>query len=216
MIGFQGSDLGYGAHIALGNLTLQIAEGEKIALIGQSGAGKTTLLHALYAQIPDRAALCPQELGLVDALSVYHNIYMGRLDHHNALYNALNLVRPAPAHVQSIRRLACKLGLETLLRRPVASLSGGQRQRVALGRALYRQQPVFLGDEPVSNLDPTQGRKILAMALAQHDTAVVALHNRQLALQLFERVIGIRQGAIALDGPTHSISAAQLQRLYAS
>lgn len=215
MLGFQGRNLGYGNHIALRDLTLQIAEGEKIAVIGPSGAGKSTLLQGLYAQIPARAALCPQELGLVDTLSVYHNIYMGQLDRHNALYNALNLIRPVPAHLHSIQQLASRLGLETLLRRPVATLSGGQRQRVALGRALYRQQPVFLGDEPVSNLDSHQGRKLLKIVLAQHDTAVVALHNRALALQLFERVIGIRNGVIALDGPPHSISTEQLQQLYA-
>ena len=165
MLGFQGSDLGYGDHIALPNLTLQISEGEKIAIIGPSGAGKSTLLQALYAQIPARAALCPQELGLVDTLSVFHNIYMGQLDRHHALYNALNLIRPAPAHLHAIRQLAGSLGLETLLRRPVASLSGGQRQRVALGRALYRQQAVILGDEPVSNLDTQQGRKLLNICL---------------------------------------------------
>ena len=215
MIGFSQCDLRHGNHVALPKLTLAIHDGERVAVIGPSGAGKSTLLNALHQQIPQRSALCPQQLGLVDILSVYHNIYMGQLDRHGAPYNLWNLIRPIPAHRRAIHQLAQGLGLESLLDRSVDSLSGGQRQRVALGRALYRRQPVFFGDEPVSSLDAIQGRNILEAVLQQHQTAVVTLHNRHHALQLFDRVIGLKDGVVTLDSTPSAISQAQLQRLYA-
>jgi phosphonate transport system ATP-binding protein len=214
MFGFTDHNLAYGSHIALPNITLAIQAGEKVALVGPSGAGKSTLLNALYLQMAEQAALCPQDVGLVDVFSVYHNIYMGQLDRHSALYNGWNLIRPIASHRRSVEQLAQELGLENLLDRSVDSLSGGQRQRVALGRALYRQQAIFFGDEPVSNLDPQQGKCILQKVLQRHETVVVALHDRHLALDLFARVIGIKEGVICLDCPVSAVEPDQLQAFY--
>ena len=93
-------------------------------------------------------------------------------------------------------------------------LSGGQRQRVAIGRALYRKKSVFFGDEPVSALDPEQARHILKYLISEHDTLVVSLHNRRLALDYFDRIIALKGGHISYDGPVVELSAHQLDRLY--
>lgn len=206
--------LSYGDHRVLDDISLKIRRGEKVALLGPSGAGKSTLLNLLYQQQPSGSALQPQGGGLVDLLSVYQNIFIGALDRVGNLPALWNLVRPLPSHRGAIAHLAQVLGLEDKLWQSVDRLSGGQRQRVAIGRALYRRQPVFLGDEPVSSVDPLQAEALLRYLLEQHETAVVSLHNRQLALDHFDRIIVLRDGRICCDCPAGDMSAARLDDFY--
>ncbi len=206
--------LSYGDHRVLDSISLRIHRGEKVALLGPSGAGKTTLLHLLYQQQPERVALQPQSGGLVDLLSVYQNIFIGGLERVSTLPALWNLVRPLAAHRQAIAELVQTLGLEDKLWQSVDRLSGGQRQRVAIGRALYRRQSVFLGDEPVSSVDPLQAELLLEYLLEQHETAVVSLHNRQLALSHFERIIVMRDGRICCDRPARELSEPALDEWY--
>ncbi|GGB93501.1 phosphonates import ATP-binding protein PhnC 1 [Marinobacterium zhoushanense] len=210
----SGQSLVYGDHRVLDNISLQIKAGEKVALVGPSGAGKTTLLHLLFQQRPEQTALQPQSGGLVDLLSVYQNIFIGALERVGTLPALWNLVRPLAAHRKAVAELVQTLGLEEKLWQSVDRLSGGQRQRVAIGRALYRQQPVFLGDEPVSSLDPLQARLLLEHLLHQHETAVVSLHNRQLALNHFDRIIVMRDGRICCDCPAGELSEEGLDAYY--
>lgn len=204
----------------LNDISLTIKTGEKIALLGPSGGGKTSLLNALYQQHANDIAWCPQEHGMVDALSGYHNIYMGQLEKHNVFYNCLNLVRPFARPKQEVFKLAQLLALDDVdLSKSVRQLSGGQRQRIGIGRALYRQQATFLGDEPVSSLDPVQAQMILGTILNRHTTVVMALHNRQQALKNFNRIIGVKSGCIVFDSPTKELKnnkyqAALLDSLY--
>jgi len=209
------ASLNYGKHSALNDVSLTIDAGEKVALVGPSGAGKTSLLNILFEQQQDHIALCPQHYGLVDILSVYHNIYMGQLENHSALYNLWNLAFPIAAHKTAIGQLSKELGIEDKLFYSVDNLSGGQQQRVSIGRALYRDQPIFLGDEPVASLDPLQGQVILSRIVKSHETVVVALHNRRLALDVFDRVIGIKDGAILLDHPAQELTLNDLDAVYA-
>src|SRR3990167_11195072 len=105
--------IGYGSRVVLRGCQLSIAAGEKVALLGESGAGKTTLLRQLRALRPADVAWCPQNTGLVPMLSVFHNIFMGRLDRHSFFYNLLNLVHPLaqPRHdiaALEIGRASCR------------------------------------------------------------------------------------------------------------
>ncbi len=206
--------LAYGDHRVLDNISLQICRGEKVALLGPSGAGKTTLLHLLHQQQREQVALQPQSGGLVDLLSVYQNIFIGGLERVGTLPALWNLLRPLAGHRRAIGELVQTLGLEDKLWQSVDRLSGGQRQRVAIGRALYRRQPVFLGDEPVSSVDPLQAELLLEHLLDQHETAVVSLHNRQLALNHFERIIVMREGRICCDCPASKLSEQALDSWY--
>jgi len=209
-----GEDLGHADHVVLPGLSLSLYPGERVALLGQSGAGKSTLLAALRARLGPEAAWCPQHHGLVPQLAVYHNIFMGRLPERPALANLWNLVRPLRGPWQEVGELCALLGLAGLERRPVAQLSGGQRQRVAIGRALYQGRPIFLGDEPVASVDPHQAWRLLDLIDARHATAVVALHQRELALSRFDRVWGLRDGRLVLDAPAADLSLADLDALY--
>ncbi|WP_028767027.1 ATP-binding cassette domain-containing protein [Shewanella fidelis] len=208
----------FGGKVALDIDSLTIKEGEKIAIVGRSGSGKTTLIHHIYDVLRSKAALCSQRQGLVENLSVFHNIYMGELQRHHWLYNLVNLVYPLPSNRYKVSELTTALELECPMTQVVANLSGGQRQRVALGRALYQKQQVFIGDEPFSALDPTMGRRLLRYVFNQHSTVIMALHDTSMALACFDRVIGLHQGKRQFDVYVHDICVDahqdQLQALY--
>jgi phosphonate transport system ATP-binding protein len=211
---FRGARLGHGRETVFGALDLSIRRGETVALLGPSGSGKSTLLAALRRQQETLCAWCPQQQALVPMLSVFHNIYMGGLHRFGTWRNLRALVRPTAAQRDSVAEVAESLGLSEKLFTSVDRLSGGQAQRTALGRALFTERPVLLADEPVSNLDEHQGLALLGDTLRRHDSAVVAMHDRALALACFERVIGLRQGETVLDAPAASLTLADLDTLY--
>ncbi len=214
IVSLDGELAGYGGAPILQDLNLTIRAGERIAIVGESGAGKTTLLRLLRERSTVPVALVPQDLGLVQALTAFHNVYMGRLDRHGALTNLRNLVWPARHETEAIRQVLDTLRLADKLFTPVGRLSGGQRQRIAVGRALYADAGLFLGDEPVSAVDDLQAREILDLVADRKETVVVALHDRVLALGFADRVIGLRGGRVVLDRPAADLSPADLDPLY--
>jgi len=183
-------------------------------LVGQSGAGKSTLLTQLYEASNRDVALVPQELGLVRNLSVFHNIYMGRLNRHGAFYNILNLIKPTQKELTNVRPVAEKLGLVDKLFAPVQELSGGQQQRTAVGRAIFKGSPVFFGDEPVSAVDEHQSHTVLSTIMKSHKTVILSMHDVKLALHYSDRVIGLKNGVKVLDESTRGMKTSDLDDLY--
>lgn len=214
LFSLDNATVSYGGKAVLAGVSLAIGAGEKVALVGESGAGKSTLLRLLRARQPSAVAWCPQAQGLVPVLSVFHNVYMGRLDRHSTLYNLLNLVSPREREVNAVGNVAAILGLGDKLFTSVDRLSGGQQQRVALGRALFADRPAFLGDEPVSAVDEYQARDITQVITATHETVVLALHDIDLALGTCERIIGLKDGRVALDAPASALTPHDLAPLY--
>lgn len=206
--------VGYSGTTVLRELELNIDQGERIALVGESGAGKSTLLNLIHTRLGETAALVPQELGLVQALSVFHNVYMGRLHQRSVWRNLRNLLKPAKADVALVVPVLERLRLEDKLFTSVGELSGGQQQRTAVGRALFHPGDILIADEPVSAVDEHQAREILDAITAEKPTVILAMHDRELAIQFADRLIGIRDGKIAMDDAAAGMTPKDLDDLY--
>lgn len=204
----------YDGRPVLSGIDLTIAAGERVALMGRSGAGKSTLIGLIQAQAPERVALVPQAAALVRTLSVFHNVYMGRLDRRSTLHNLRTLAVPAAADLDEIRAVLARVGLAEKIREKAGALSGGQQQRVSVARALYNGRPILVGDEPVSALDRMQGASVLAEMARGHETLVVALHDVALALAHTDRIVVLDAGRIVLDAPARTLDAGALSAFY--
>ena len=213
LLSLQQTSIAYAGTTVLHDITLNIHEGERIAVIGPSGAGKSTLLQQLYQQAPTLCAWCPQELGLVGNLSLFHNIYMGRLAQHHWAYNLLNLIYPQNAERRPIAELIAQLELPEM-RHTVDSLSGGQKQRVAIARALHRNARILIADEPVSALDDWQSERVLSLIGNRHRTVILALHDITQALTHCQRIIALKAGRIVLDADASTLTPNALQWVY--
>jgi phosphonate transport system ATP-binding protein len=216
MAGFELRDLSasFAGKRVIGPLSLTVWEGEKVALVGKSGAGKSTLVNLIHQQLDQQTSLVPQELGLVNALPVFHNVFMGQLDQHPAWYATLTLIRPFARDREAIRSLLADLDMAEKLWTPSMSLSGGQRQRVAIARAIWRNSSILLADEPVSALDGPMAHRVMQLLVARFGTSVIALHDVELALRYCNRIVGIQEGHVALDEPSERLQASDIMTLY--
>lgn len=204
----------FGGARVLGPINLHVQPGEHIALVGRSGAGKTTLLSLLYDRRRSDITFIPQNLGLVDTLSVFHNVYMGQLAAHSGAYNLINLIRPFRTQVRAVTAVLEQLDMVSTLWSRVGELSGGQRQRVAVARSLFQGVDVLLADEPVSALDGPRSEAVMQALTKQNTTTIIAMHDLDLARRYANRLIGIQDGIIALDSPCRSVNTHDLNALY--
>lgn len=215
LLELRDADAAYAGRPVLQGISLSLHAGERVSVLGKSGSGKSTLLSLLYARLAQQAALVPQAASLVQTLSVFHNVYMGRLDRHSTLRNLRMLAWPARAEVAAVAATLASVGLEDKLFARAGTLSGGQQQRASMARALYNGRPVIIGDEPVSALDQIQAASILRLLGARHETLVLTMHDVPLALACSDRIIMLQAGRLVLDAPTSGMSAAGLMRYYA-
>jgi len=231
----------YGAALVLDDVTLSLASGEQVAIIGPSGAGKTTLLHTLACSLRPAAGeikvlgvnpwrlgdgdlhrlrrrlfLAPQAPPLPPRQRVVHAVLAGQLPQWGVVKSLKSLIYPVDAGIA--RDALARFRLEDKLYLRCDKLSGGERQRVALARLLVSQAELFLLDEPVSSLDPALAHAVLetlqAEASRRGATLVVSLHAVDLALMRFVRVIGVKGGRVAFDLPRAAVSEQLLADLY--
>lgn len=207
-------DVAYNGDPILKNISLSIDEGEKLLVMGPSGAGKTTLLRKLFEVKPEKTAFIHQDFALVPQLSVFHNIYAGRLDANGWVRNLRNLVKPRDADTEEVGSIADRVGLGSHMWIRVSELSGGQQQRTAVARAIYRGVDVILADEPVASVDPRQSTEILDLLIGSADTVVVTLHNISLGMETFSRAIGLKNGRLQFDTPSSSVTRKSIEQLY--
>lgn len=217
LLALEAASAHYGNQQVLQAIDLRLHRGERVVVLGKSGAGKSTLLNLLQQKLEENhetLAWIPQQHGLVENLSVFHNVLMGQIDQRSRWYNLLNLIWPQTKPKTDISCLLEALELNGQLFTPLAELSGGQQQRVAIARALYRQTSLLLADEPIANLDKPLAKRILALLSKRFNGYVVSLHDTELALAYADRIIGIKAGRIVLDQACKQLTAADLATLY--
>jgi len=230
-----------GSAPALKPLSLAIAAGEQVAIVGPSGAGKTTLLHAVACALkPSAGGL---ELGGVDPWSLPVSQLQrlrGRLflapqapplpPRQRVITAVLAARLPSQSLFASLRSLAYPTGIAEAqsaleqfdlgdkLWERVDRLSGGERQRVGLARALVSQASLWLVDEPLSSLDPSRAALAIAtltrVAAERGITLLASLHQVDVATR-FPRVIGMREGEVHFDLPGSEVTRERLAALYA-
>ncbi|WP_261841112.1 phosphonate ABC transporter ATP-binding protein [Aliamphritea ceti] len=206
----------YGQQQVLGPVSLHIDADQFTVFIGKSGGGKSSLLNRAYDLLSSQqqVAFIPQDLGLVDSLSAYQNVYMGRLHQRSTLYNLTNLLRPRKTDIVAISHQLDRLDMADKCWQATGELSGGQQQRVAIARALYQQADILIADEPISALDGPRAGQVMSLLREQYPSAMIALHDLDMALHFAERIIGIADGQIALDQPADRLSRQSLLDFY--
>ena len=209
-LAIENASAGYQGRSVLHDVSVSIATGECVAIMGRSGAGKSTLLGLLHEKASEQVALVPQAAALVKTLSVFHNVYMGRLDRHSTAYNLRNLVWPCGDELSQVASALTDVGLAEKLHAQAGALSGGQQQRVSVARALYNGRPILIGDEPVSAIDGVQASDILRMLRGRFGTLVLALHDIGLALEHCDRIIVLEGGRKIIDERASSLTARDL------
>lgn len=231
-----------GGLAALRDISLEIAEGETVALIGANGAGKSTLLKTLVGLVPlsggtlsalgvplsrarpgERAAVRRrigfvfQNHGLVGRLSVLTNVVHGWLGHRGGWRAVHQATAPAEARRRALSALTdVRLGDKARAR--VDQLSGGQSQRVAIARAMMRTPELLIADEPTASLDPAAGhevmRRFVDLARARGLTLIFTTHDMDHALRYADRVVALKGGALAFDRPSAGVDEATLAALF--
>jgi putative ABC transport system ATP-binding protein len=198
----------YGDTAVFANVSLNIAAGEFVAIVGESGVGKSTLLNCmagLDSWSEGRVTVGTHDIGSMtdEQLAVWRRAHVGFvfqafhvLPHLDVAQNIglplMLLSQPKAVIRERVTQMLNAVGLEGLGSRLPQELSGGQLQRVAIARALVHQPPLVLADEPTGNLDPTTAAKVMDTLVAQtreHGASLVLVTHSEAAAARADRVL---------------------------
>ncbi len=209
----------YGDTVAVGSVSLDIAEGELVVLLGPSGCGKTTTLRMVAGFIDATAGDVRLDGASILALPP-HRREMGLVFQSYALFPHLTVARniafglemrgtPRPARDARVAEMLRLTRLESLADRLPRNLSGGQQQRVALARALAINPRVLLLDEPLSNLDAALradvGRDIRLLQRASGLTTIMVTHDQDEAMAMADRLVVMKDGFVQQTGTQEEV-----------
>jgi phosphonate transport system ATP-binding protein len=241
MLDIEGLSRHFGSKTALDNVTLHIAEGSLVGIIGRSGAGKSTLLRQInrladpssgrimyqgrdVTKLTGRAlrdwrancAMIFQQFNLVGRLDVLTNVLLGRLNKVSTL-SAVARVWSRQDRAMALAALEA-FDIANLASQRADNLSGGQQQRVAIARALLQEPTILLADEPIASLDP-RNTKIVMDALQRMNkefgiTVLCNLHSLDLARAYCDRLVGMSAGRIVFDGQAFDLTEDVARELY--
>lgn len=211
----------YGGLHAVKSISLDIKQGEVLALVGDNGAGKSTFIKMLSGVLAPNGGRIEldgrvldlrspsdardagietlhQHLGLVDVFNVQENIFLGR-ELHRKIFGIL----PGLDHATMRKRtkeLLHRIDLNTIaLDRPVRSMSGGQRQAIAIARLLLNDVRLLIMDEPMAALGVDEGRKVLELICslrAKGISVLIISHNLEHVFNVADRIAVMKNGSL--------------------
>jgi iron complex transport system ATP-binding protein len=227
----SGVSVDLGGRRVVHDVSFDLAPGRTLGLIGPNGSGKSTLLRAVLGLLPVAtgevrvegrslstyrlrelarvvAAVLQDETGDID-IDAREVVAMGRGAHKRLLERDDGRDREVvDASLEAV-------GVTHLAHRRIASMSGGERQRVLVARALAQEPRVLVMDEPTNHLDVRHQFEVLALARARGLTAVVALHDLNLAAHYCDELLVLESGQVAGRGsPTDVLDPALLGEVY--
>ena len=228
---------------ALDDVTLHVAPGEMVALLGASGSGKSTLLRHVAGFVTGDAGeilvngrsiqrqgrlagnvrkvraeigFVFQQFNLVGRLPVITNVLVGMLTRIPAWRSLFRLFKAD--EVQAGLDALAQVGIDDYAFQRASTLSGGQQQRAAIARTLVQNAKVILADEPIASLDPESSRRVMTLLSQINRTrkvaVVVSLHQVDVAMRYCPRVVALRQGKVVYDGPSAALTPGMLRDLY--
>ena len=210
---------------AADHISMKIEKGEFVAIVGQSGSGKSTCMNIIGClDVPTQGTylLNGRDVGKMNRneLAAIRNEMLGFIFQQYNLLPKLNLmenvevplvyagVSRAERHKRA-KEVLEKVGLGDKLKNKPNQLSGGQQQRVSIARALVRNPPLILADEPTGALDSHTGREVLGLLQQLHKqghTVVLITHDNSIAVQA-DRIIRLEDGQVVYDGDSHAPEA---------
>ena len=225
----------------LKNVSLEIEQGEFVAIIGLSGAGKSTLIRTInrvhdvtegkltvngvdvnslkgksLRKFRREIGMIFQSFNLISRTTVLNNVLTSNIPD----LPFWRVLLGAYTKEQKVRALEAldKVGILDKAYTRCDQLSGGQQQRVALARTLAQAPKIMLADEPVAALDPVTARQVMddfkRINKEMNISVLINIHHVDLALEYCDRVIGVRAGEIVYDGPSREVTQEVLDQIY--
>lgn len=217
--------VGYGQTRVLESVSFFVPRGELLVVIGPNGSGKSTLLKTLAGilrpqsgqveilgrdistrsrrEMARKVALVPQQASVAASYTVLETVLMGRYPHQGLL--GLDSARD----MQVAREAMHATSIEHLQHRSLVQLSGGELQRVLIARALCQEPDIMLLDEPTSSLDLAHQVRVMDLLEELHTkhelTVIMVAHDLNLASLYGERILLLREGALAGHGPPRDV-----------
>ncbi len=228
---------------ALSNINLSFENREFVCILGKSGSGKSTFIRCINGlQKPTKGevfyknqslsnlsenelrivrremGMIFQHFNLIPRLTVMQNVLTGTFGYRSTFKNLLGWF--SQEEIDRAKQAIEDVELSSQMNRRVEQLSGGQKQRVGIARALLQKPNVFLGDEPVSSLDPGTSTRIFTLLQEIHQRhnllTIINVHDVELAKRFATRLIALKEGEVVFDGSPNEFSDKEFNLIYHS
>lgn len=226
---------------AIENLSLEVDDGEFVAIIGSSGSGKSSLIKSINLLVKPKKGhifigkdditlsnskelkILRREIGfifqdynLIDRLSVIENVLIGRLGYKSSFESLFGIFKKE--EYKNAMDVLRRVSLEEKAFVRADELSGGQKQRVSIAKVIMQNPKLILADEPVASLDIATSENIMKYFQIINEkykiSIIINLHDVSLAKKYAKRIVALKEGKIIFDGKGSELTDDILRRIY--
>lgn len=226
---------------AIEDLSLEVHDGEFVAIIGSSGSGKSSLIKSINLLVKPKKGhifigkdditlsnsrelkklrreigFIFQDYNLIDRLSVIENVLIGRLGYKSSFESLLGIFKKE--EYKNAMDVLKKVSLEEKAFVRADELSGGQKQRVSIAKVIMQNPKLILADEPVASLDIATSENIMKYFEIINEkykiSIIINLHDVSLAKKYAKRIVALKEGKIIFDGKGSELTDDILRRIY--